>query len=94
MAFPDLTVKSGGSLTSEATGTPVNGNNTFAVGIDPDLIDNTDWLEFTVTPLGASVTNATFTSLSGDKTQVTINFTQSGADQAKVVAVQKHSIIR
>lgn len=94
MAFPNLALKSGGSLTAEATGIPVNGNNTFNLAIDPNLVDDTNWLDITVTPLGPSVTGATFTSISADKTQITINFVQSGVDQATVVAKQIHSTQR
>jgi len=91
MAFPALVLQSGGQLHSNATGTPVNGNNTFDISMDPNLIDNIDWFTFDVYPQGASVTGASYVSVSGDKRQVTINFTQTGLDQALVRAVYTHS---
>ena len=94
MAFPDLTLRTGGVHHSENTGVPSNGSNTFAIGMDPTLIDNTDWLEFYVTALGTSITGAALVGVSGDKTQVTINFTQTGTDQARVEAVYTHSAVR
>jgi len=94
MAFPDLTLKTGGQLHSQATGQPVNGSNTFALAIPPAKIDNTDWLSIEVIPLGSSITGASFVSISGDKTQITVNFTQTGTDQATVKAEFKHTLGR
>ena len=91
MAFPNLTVKSGGTFTSEATGVPANGNNTFDINIDPTVIDDSNWFTFHVIALGASVLNATNPVVSADKTQVTINFLQTGGDSAKVIAEFVHS---
>lgn len=92
--FPGLVLKSGGVLHSESVGTPSNGNNTFLININPRLIDNTDWLDFQVVALGTSVTDAVFVSISPDKTQATINFTQTGVDQARVIASLNHTLSR
>lgn len=94
MAFPNLVLKTGGVLTSTATGVPVNGNNTFLLNIPTKNIDSTNWLKLNIFALGPSVTGATFVSLSPDNTSVTVNFVQTGADQCKVEAVLVHSTIR
>lgn len=92
MSFPDLVEKTGGVLHSEATGVPDNGNNTFALGLDPEVVDE-DWLELEV-DLGGSVTDAAFVSMSPDKTQITMSFVQGGVDAVTVRAKQKHTIVR
>jgi len=94
MAFPDLALKNGGVFHSENTGTPTNGVNTFALAMNPDLIDNTDWLTVNVYPLGPSITGVSGLTVSGDKTQISVNFVQTGADQARVEAIYEHSITR
>jgi len=90
MAFPDLTRTTGGVLHSSATGLPVNGANTFAHNLQ-SVVD-TDWVDVTVVALGPSITAATLTSVTA--TQITVNFTQTGADQATVYANYRHTIIR
>jgi hypothetical protein len=106
MPFPDLVLKSdprwGGGRTStivaEATGVPDNGANTFALpfvaaGIDPSMVDE-DWFEnFCVQANGPDVTGARFTSISGDKTMITMDFDQAGADSATVRIELKHSVV-
>ena len=94
MAFPDLTLMSGGHLHASATGTPANGTNTFALAIDPSVIDNPDWIVVDVYQLGPSVTGASNLVVSGDKTTISIDFVQTGADQARVEARLEHSISR
>lgn len=93
MAFPNLILTPGGVLHSEKSGTPINGDNTFELGILPENI-NEEYLDIEVTPLGPSVTSASYVSLSPDKKNITINFTQAGANQAKVTAKQTHSLVR
>lgn len=105
MPFPDLQPRPdarkgpGGQsvIWAEATGVPDNGDNTFALpfiseGVDPAAIDE-DWLDVRVAADGPSITGAAFVSLSADKTQMTINFTQGGADQATVTVSIIHSIV-
>jgi hypothetical protein len=93
MAFPALDPIGGGVLHSEKTGVPVNGNNTFAHNIAPELIDNPDWLNIDVY-LNGTVTNASGGTLSPDKTEITVNFTQTGGDSCRVVARYIHSVVR
>lgn len=93
MSFPNLALKTDGQLHAEATGQPANGNNTFSIGIPAQYI-NEEWLEIEVTSLGDSVSDAQYVGLSIDKTQLTINFTQTGTDQATVAVRQVHSIER
>jgi hypothetical protein len=105
MPFPDLQPRTdnrkgpGGTsvIWAEADGVPDNGANTFGLpflseGVDPAVIDE-DWIDVRVDALGPSVTGAQFVSLSPDKTQMTINFTQVGADQARVRVQLLHSLI-
>ena len=93
MPFPNLTLRSGGTLTAEATGTPDDGDNTFALAIPPAYVDE-NWLELDITLNGPSVTSATYVSLSGDKTQLTVNFGQTGADTVTLIATMIHSFRR
>jgi hypothetical protein len=99
MSFPDLTLKEGGALHSQGQGVPVDGDNEFDAGIDLERYDNelsidvvNEWLRLEVFGLGDSVEGATFVSRNGSK--ITLNFTQSGADEALVLATLKHSSVR
>jgi hypothetical protein len=94
MPFPDLVRKTGGVLHSQATGIPDDGNNTFALDIPLSAAIDENWLEFLVVALGPSVQGATFVGLSADRTQVTLNFTQIGNDQATVCAKLVHTVVR
>ena len=90
MAFPNLVLRAGGTLTAEATGIPVNGNNSFSVGISAQKLNNaSQWLDVAVLPNGISVSGATFVSLVGNV--ITYNFAQSGVDSATVIATLKWS---
>jgi len=91
VSFPNLQLKPGGVLHSVATGVPVDGDNTFELGFDLENI-NDEWLRIDVFALGSQVTGATYVSRSG--TQVTMNFTQLGTDQARVEAKIIHSSVR
>ena len=91
MAFPNLVLKTGGYLAAQATGTPDNGHNSFDVGIAASQLDP-NWLDILVTSLGASIIDCTFVSLVG--TVLTLNFSQSGGDQATVLARVSHSLVR
>jgi len=93
MPFPNLIRRAGSRLWSEATGVPANGPNTFALDFDPGLVA-AEWLFFDVTGLGPSVNGVRFISLSADKTQVTLDFVQTGADAVRVVAQLLHTIPR
>lgn len=90
MAFPELSLRSGGRLTSEATGTPSNGNNTFAHAI-PYPIDST-WLEIEVVANGTSIRACTF--VSADDTNLTLNFDQRGVATVTVRVRYRHSQTR
>jgi hypothetical protein len=91
MAFPDLSSVS--PLRAEATGTPTNGQNTFAIGISASDVDE-DHLHIDVFALGPSIRNAEYVSLSGDKSSIVVSFRQTGSDQAKVIARVNHSLAR
>lgn len=91
--FPGLVRRPGSALWSEATGVPVDGNNTFALGLDPLTIQE-DWLQITVDALGSSVLHAEYVGLSADRTQITINFSQAGTDPARVIVQNTHTVIR
>lgn len=93
MAFPNLVLTTGGVLHSQNTGTPTNGVNTFALNIDPDLIDP-NWLTINVYPLGSSIQSATSGGLSVDKTTFTITFVQTGTDQCRIEAIVTQSLVR
>lgn len=95
--FPDLVQQSGGVLHATATGVPSNGQNTFLLGISSELIDDIDWLNIEIFAQGESVTNAEFVEIAQNEEgeyYITVNFTQTGSDQAKVVAKYTHSIVR
>jgi len=97
VAFPDLALRpytgAPGNVAThwaEAVGVPDNGNNTFLLpfvdeGIAANRIDE-NWLEIDVDPLGPSVTAVAegVPLLSADKRFMTLNFTQTGADTARV----------
>lgn len=93
MSFPNLVATTGGKLHSKATGTPVNGVNTFNLALPVADVEE-DWLKITVIANGDSVTGATYTNLSVDKTQISINFAQTGADTATVEAELVHTAVR
>lgn len=93
MAFPNLVQRPGSRLWSEATGVPVNGPNTFALDLDPALVE-AEWLFFDIQSLGPSVNGVSFVSLSADKTQITLDFIQTGTDAVRVVAQLLHTIPR
>jgi hypothetical protein len=102
MAVPDLAqiVYDNGdtsNLICESQGAPTNGNNVIGlpyvgIGIDPSIID-LDRLDFRVEAQGPSVTGASIVSLAGDKLSVTLNFDQSGSDDALVRCTLNHTII-
>ena len=93
MAFPDLILEEDAAYHSAGQGVPDNGDNEFAHGINTRFIrDHEDQLSFVVESKGASVTGAAFVGLSSDLTKVTLNFSQSGVDSAKVSAIFNHSI--
>lgn len=98
MAFPNLTLRTNGQLWAEATGTPDNGANTFQIGIAGIHIPDDNWLEIDVIPLGPSVQGASYVAASLNKAvdppQITLNFTQAGADQATVRVRQIHTGVR
>lgn len=100
MSFPDLVLKPGGVLHSEAQGVPVNGDNEFDAGIDLVRLDEqlggedavNEWLRIEIFSKGDSVEGGTFVSRTGNK--LTVNFTQTGMDEALVIATVTHSGVR
>lgn len=89
MAFPNLTLGTGGYLHSEGTGVPSNGINTFAHNLP--VVDNPSWIQIQVIA-GASITNAVLVSITA--TNISINFTQTGVDSAQILATLIHTIYR
>lgn len=90
---------------AEGTGIPDNGDNVIglpfvAAGVPPDLIDASRikvYVEFDPgRPSGGSlapgVTDCRFVSLSADKTELTLNFAQSGVGTARVTVELNHTI--
>lgn len=96
--IPDLTLRTGSVLTAEGTGSPVNGVNTFQIGVNRAYFKNDDHIEINVTPLGPSVSNWSYVQgsldLTVDPPRISMNFTQSGSDQVTVELTQRHSIVR
>lgn len=104
---PDV-LKGGGSvllLAAEATGVPDNGNNTFglpfvAAGVDPALVDPSRMVIEVEPdpgrPAGGSllpgVEDARFVSLSPDKTQLTLAFSQTAVGNARVTVTVNHTL--
>lgn len=95
MSFPNLELIEDAKYHSRGQGVPVNGDNEFEIGIDPaKIIGHEDQLEFHVRPLGTppSVIFVSPTAvLSEDRRKVTLNFTQTGDDEAIVEAIFIHS---
>lgn len=87
--FPSLILQPGGKNHSANTGVPTNGVNTFLHNI-PDCDPN--WLRIIVKALGSSITDATVSSAT--ETSISINFTQSGIDQAFIEAEHIHTTPR
>jgi hypothetical protein len=82
---------------AEAEGVPSDGANVIGLpfidnGVEPSLVDE-NWMDIRVEALGPLVTSSSFVSLSPDKTQLTLDFTQGGADQARVTVALIHTII-
>ena len=102
MPFPNLApfVYENGDTSdqvAQAQGVPDNGNNVIGLpwvgqGVNPDLIE-LGRIKFRVEGLGPSVQLATEVSIAPDKTTVTLNFDQTGADEAIVTATLHHTII-
>jgi hypothetical protein len=93
MPIPNLTpVDSKAKYHSTGQGAPVNGNNVFNLGIEPKAKVDPNRLIFNVTPLGPSITGASFVSYDPVTGNVTMSFAQSGADQCVVDANLEHSI--
>ncbi len=90
MSFPALALRTGGIMNSQAAGVPTNGQNTIAHNI-PNVTDP-DWIDVVVANAGTSITDASLVSV--DATNIVIDFSQSGVDQATVIATYKHSIVR
>ena len=93
MSFPDLVLRAPNSLWAEATGVPVDGLNTFALGFDPRLVQE-DWIFIVVDALGASVIHVEYVGVSADRTQITLDFTQTGTDACRVIVQLVHTVIR
>ena len=95
MSFPNLELIADGRYHARGQGVPVNGDNEFEIGIDPAKITgHEDQLEFHVYPLGAPpsvIAVSPNAVLSDDRTKVTLNFTQTGADEVIVEAIFIHS---
>jgi len=98
--LPRLDTRFGGAHLSENfcgdQSVPVNGANVYTLpylgqGIPASGIQ-AEYLQIWVFAKGPSVTNAVFVSLAPDKTSITINITQIGADQAEVVVENIHTI--
>ncbi len=85
MPIPDLTPIPGGVMHATGTGEPINGNNTFKLGIDAQFV-NEDWLQFFVIAQGPSVTAASFVSYDPTTGDVVLAVTQGGTDQVRVDA--------
>jgi hypothetical protein len=98
MAIPNLTLRPGGVLWAEATAVPDNGDNTFQIGIDRVYVPDEDWLEILVQRLGTSVEGFSYVpaslDLSVNPPRITLNFTQSGTDQARVIVRQIHTVVQ
>jgi len=93
MAFPNLVRRPGGEQWCEAVGVPDNGVNvvTLDFGVPISQIDP-NWVDVEILSLGASVTGCTVVSIVGDV--MTLNFTQTGADLARVAAHLEHTLGR
>ncbi len=98
MPIPNLTLRPGAELWAEGVGDPVNGNNTFQIGIGRENVDSDDQLKITVDRLGTSVVSYTYVPASLDLTvdppRITLNFDQNGADQVLVRVRLLHTVIR
>jgi len=93
MSFPNLVLRPGGAQWCEAVGVPDNGINVVTLDFDlPVSKIDPSWVDVMVLPLGPSVTDCTVVSIVGDV--MTLNFTQAGADQARVVAHLEHTFGR
>lgn len=98
MPIPNLALRTGYQYTAEASGAPVNGNNTFTVpwGQQQGMSTSGDEIELQVISNGSSVTGASFVSFvrGVNTSDITISVVQSGADTATVIATYVHSIVR
>jgi hypothetical protein len=90
MPIPNLTRSNKAVLHSSGQGAPINGNQSFDIGIPADKIVD-DRLVIDVFPLGPSVTAASYVGRVGSV--VTMNFAQAGADQVRIQARMEHSAI-
>ena len=97
MSFPALALRPGGALTVEGTGVPANGPNVITTNfnLSPQELTNdpfiTDWLDLDVYALGPGVSGASLVAVASDLSTITINFTQTASDSAKVTATLKWS---
>lgn len=92
MAFPDLELYPRAQYHAWAEGVPVNGNNLIKLPFKKEiLLAIPSTLDLNVYPLGASVLNAEEVSVDLENGVVVINFTQTGADKARVEAVVRWS---
>ena len=98
MPIPNRTLRPGGELWAEATAVPDNGDNTFQIGIPRILVPDEDWLCIDIQRLGTSVERGDYVpaslDLSTDPPRITLNFVQTGGDQARVIVRQVHSTVR
>lgn len=102
MSFPNLTPTPNSSgrrvLHASATGVPINGVNTFDIGIDLLALENAadpnldDWITIRVWALGTSVLGASYAGRLGNL--VFVNFQQTGVDPCFVEAEVTHSLVR
>jgi hypothetical protein len=90
MPIPNLTRIPGGVLHSYGVGVPVNGNNTFQLGIEDYLVDPT-WLRFFVIARGPSVQSAGDATYDANTGAVTIPIVQLGADEVRIDAWVEYS---
>ena len=98
MPIPDLTLTPGGCLSSSGVGVPVNGVNTFKIGILTQAFQNDDSMKIDVEPLGSSIRSWSYVpgslNLDVDPPEISMNFEQSGNDACRVTVLQKHSLAR
>lgn len=97
MAFPNLVPKPAqkgpsAAFHTAAVGVPASGPNTFNIGLNPAIGIDPDKVVFDIFPLGPSVTGAfVVNDVNPETGEVTISFTQFGADPVRVECQMIHT---
>lgn len=93
-----LSLRPGYQFVAQATGSPVNGNNTFTLpwGSNQGLSVSGDELEIEVVSNGSSVTGVSFVSYTRgiNDSQCVISVNQTGTDSVTVIVTYVHSLVR